>query len=141
MASGELAGVQRYCCPHLHQMVKPCPLQRISHLQTHTLQKHIHTAGCGPFLYQPPGFRRARSDAGAARLNRRSASPPRTARGLAYQLGYGAGTAAREVHERLYFNANEMRARKEAQQRLRCAPRSQASVQLHRRATQSAMRR
>ena len=57
---------------------------------------------------------------GAQRL-RRSASPPRTARGLAYQLGYGAGTAAREVHDRLYFNANEMRARKEAQQRLRCA--------------------
>ena len=108
--------------PEIYQIIKPRLLQRISHLQTHTLQKHIHTAGCGPFLYQPPALRRARSDVGAARLNRRSASPPRTARGLAYQLGYGAGTVGREVHERLYFNANEMRARKEAQQRLRCAP-------------------
>ncbi|KAK9832637.1 hypothetical protein WJX81_006000 [Elliptochloris bilobata] len=79
-----------------------------------------HTGGSGPFLYQPPAHRRARSDVGAERL-RRSASPPRMARGLGlgYRLGYGAGTAAREVHERLYFNANEMRARKVAQQRLR----------------------
>lgn len=81
-------------------------------------------AGCGPFLYQPPSVhRRAHSDVGAERL-RRSASPPRTARGLGlgYGLGYGAGTAAREVHERLYYNANEIRARKEEQRRLQCVP-------------------
>ncbi len=77
-------------------------------------------AGCGPFLYCPPGHRRAYSDAGAERA-RRSASPPRTARAQGSRLGYGTGTAARKVHERLYFNADEIRARKAEQRQLRCA--------------------
>jgi hypothetical protein len=76
-------------------------------------------AGCGPFLYCPPGHRRAYSDAGAERA-RRSASPPRTARAQGSRLGYGTGTAERKVHERLYFNADEIRARKAEQRQLRC---------------------